>query len=48
VLPRLTVTPALVAAATDRVHLMKGVLDCAQFFRARGLLDATAGKKGAR
>jgi hypothetical protein len=24
------------------------VLDCAQFFRARGLLDATAGKKGAR
>ena len=36
------------AAATVRVHLMKGVLDCAQFFRARGLLDATAGKKGAR
>jgi len=27
---------------------MKGVLDCAQFFRARGLLDATAGKKGTR
>lgn len=36
------------AAATVRVHLMKGVLDCAQFFRARGLLDAAAGKKGTR
>ena len=26
------------AAATVRVHLMKGVRDCAQFFRAHGLL----------
>ena len=35
------------AAATVRVHLMKGVRDCAQFFRERGLLDATAPAKGA-
>ncbi len=28
------------AAATVRVHLMKGVRDCAQFFRTHGLLDA--------
>ncbi len=28
------------AAATVRVHLMKGVRDCAHFFRTRGLLDA--------
>ncbi len=34
------------AAATVRVHLMKGVRDCAQFFRERGLLDATAPAKG--
>jgi len=34
------------AAATVRVHLMKGVRDCAQFFRTRGLLDATAPAKG--
>ena len=34
------------AAATVRVHLMKGVRDCAQFFRARGLLNATAPAKG--
>ena len=34
------------AAATVRVHLMKGVRDCAQFFRARGLLDAAAPAKG--
>jgi RNA polymerase sigma factor (sigma-70 family) len=27
------------AAATVRVHLMKGVRDCAAFFRERGLLD---------
>lgn len=30
------------AAATVRVHLMNGVRNCAQFFRASGLLDATA------
>ncbi len=30
------------AAATVRVHLMKGVRDCTQFFRTRGLLLATA------
>jgi DNA-directed RNA polymerase specialized sigma24 family protein len=35
------------AAATVRVHLMKGVRDCAQFFRARGLLDPAATAKGA-
>ena len=34
------------AAATVRVHLMKGVRDCAQYFRVRGLLDATAPAKG--
>ena len=34
------------AAATVRVHLMKGVRDCAQFFRARGLLDPSAKTKG--
>ncbi|MSU53737.1 MAG: RNA polymerase sigma factor [Opitutaceae bacterium] len=34
------------AAATVRVHLMKGVRDCAQFFRERGLLDATAPEQG--
>lgn len=34
------------AAATVRVHLMKGVRDCAQFFRARGLLDTPAPEKG--
>ena len=34
------------AAATVRVQLMKGVRDCAQFFRERGLLDATALAKG--
>jgi RNA polymerase sigma-70 factor (ECF subfamily) len=34
------------AAATVRVHLMKGVRDCAQFFRERGLLEATAPAKG--
>lgn len=34
------------AAATVRVHLMKGVRDCAQFFRERGLLDAIAPAKG--
>lgn len=34
------------AAATVRGHLMKGVRDCAQFFRARGLLDATVPAKG--
>ena len=34
------------AAATVRVHLMKGVRDCAQFFRARGLLDPSATTKG--
>jgi RNA polymerase sigma factor (sigma-70 family) len=36
------------AAATVRVHLMKGVLDCARFFRAHGLLEGAAAKKGAR
>jgi RNA polymerase sigma-70 factor (ECF subfamily) len=30
------------ASATVRVHLMKGVRDCAQFFRAHGLLDVAA------
>ena len=35
------------AAATVRVHLMKGVRDCAQFFRNHGLLDPTAPTKGA-
>jgi RNA polymerase sigma-70 factor (ECF subfamily) len=34
------------AAATVRVHLMKGVRDCAQFFRERGLLDGIAPTKG--
>ncbi len=34
------------ADATVRVHLMKGVRDCAQFFRARGLLDPAAVTKG--
>jgi RNA polymerase sigma factor (sigma-70 family) len=34
------------AAATVRVHLMKGVRDCAHFFRASGLLDATALEQG--
>ena len=34
------------AAATVRVHLMKGVRDCAQFFRESNLLDATAPAKG--
>jgi len=34
------------AAATVRVHLMKGVRDCAEFFRARGLLDPSATTKG--
>lgn len=34
------------AAATVRVHLMKGVRDCAHFFRTRGLLDATDPTKG--
>jgi RNA polymerase sigma-70 factor (ECF subfamily) len=34
------------AAATVRVHLMKGVRDCAQFFREQGLLDPTAPVKG--
>ena len=34
------------ASATVRVHLMKGVRDCAQFFRTCGLLDATAPGKG--
>ena len=34
------------AAATVRVHQMKGVRDCAQFFRDRGLLEATAPAKG--
>ena len=32
------------APATVRVHLMKGVRDCAQFFRTHGLLDATPAK----
>jgi RNA polymerase sigma-70 factor (ECF subfamily) len=36
------------AAATVRVHLMKGVRDCAQFFRARGLLDPSALTKGSQ
>ncbi len=36
------------AAATVRVHLMKGVRDCAQFFRARGLLEAAVPAKGDR
>ena len=35
------------AAATVRVHVMKGVRDCAQFFRDRGLLDSSATTKGA-
>ncbi len=35
------------AAATVRVHLMKGVRDCARFFRDRGLLDPAAPTKGA-
>jgi RNA polymerase sigma factor (sigma-70 family) len=34
------------AAATVRVHLMKGVRDCAQFFRAHGLLDPIAPAQG--
>jgi RNA polymerase sigma-70 factor (ECF subfamily) len=34
------------AAATVRVHLMKGVRDCARFFRDRGLLEPAAAKKG--
>jgi RNA polymerase sigma factor (sigma-70 family) len=34
------------ASATVRVHLMKGVRDCAQFFRANGLLDADEPAKG--
>jgi RNA polymerase sigma-70 factor (ECF subfamily) len=34
------------ATATVRVHLMKGVGDCAQFFRAHGLLDAATPPKG--
>lgn len=34
------------AAATVRVHLMKDVRDCAQFFRAHGLLDPSATTKG--
>jgi RNA polymerase sigma-70 factor (ECF subfamily) len=34
------------APATVRVHLMKGVRDCAQFFRAHGLLEAGATRKG--
>jgi RNA polymerase sigma factor (sigma-70 family) len=32
------------ASATVRVHLMKGVRDCAQFFRAHGLLDVDPAK----
>lgn len=35
------------AAATVRVHRMKGVRDCAGFFRTRGLLDPSATTKGA-
>lgn len=34
------------AAATVRVHLMKGVHDCARYFRERGLLDAAMPPKG--
>ena len=34
------------AAATVRVHLMKGGRDCAEFFRAHGLLDPSAKTKG--
>lgn len=34
------------APATVRVHLMKGVRDCAQFFRERGLLDPASPAKG--
>jgi RNA polymerase sigma factor (sigma-70 family) len=34
------------AAATVRVHLMKGVRDCAQFFRAHGLLCFSETPKG--
>jgi RNA polymerase sigma-70 factor (ECF subfamily) len=34
------------AAATVRVHLMKGVRNFAQFFRERGFLDSTALAKG--
>jgi len=34
------------AAATVRVHLMKGVRDCAHYFRDRGLLDPSATTKG--
>lgn len=35
------------ASATVRVHLMKGVRDCAAYFRARGLLEASTAGKGA-
>lgn len=34
------------APATVRVHLMKGVRDCAQFFREHGLLDQPEPTKG--
>ena len=34
------------AAATVRVHLMKGVRDCAEFFRAHGLLRSSEPPKG--
>lgn len=34
------------AAATVRVHLMKGVLECAQYFRDRGLFDSAETMKG--
>jgi RNA polymerase sigma-70 factor (ECF subfamily) len=33
------------AAATVRVHLMKGVRDCGQFFRKHGLLDVVASRE---
>lgn len=34
------------ASATVRVHLMKGVRDCAHYFRSRGLIEVTAPAKG--
>ncbi len=36
------------AAATVRVHLMKGVRDCGQFFREHGLLEVAATGEGER
>lgn len=35
-----------ITPVTVRVHLMKGVRDCAQFFRERGLLDPTGKAEG--